>query len=309
MHYICNEIRPKMPTIISIPEVNRDDRIGSVFNVLFNIINRCENSPEIIFDFSGRTFFHPFFIAALGVYCDCSEKQFQFQNIGPNLKAYMDTITFSNPKILAKASDVDDLLRRYREKSYTPICKFPTQSAERDDIETRIQHLIEIQSNATGSAKFPLSYMFSELITNIVEHSQSEYGYIYSQYLTNEGCVDICIADKGISIFGSYVKAGKYDIQSNPAEALRLAVMGHSTKNLPFAENRGYGISTSIKMLVDGLHGSFFILSGGAFYRHDKNGANIVRLPESLEWNGTIVLLRIPLSNIPADFDGYKYVE
>ncbi len=300
-----------MVKTISIPQVHRDDRIGSVFNVLFQIINTCENEDDIVLDFNGRTFFHPFFIAPLGIYCDTADKKIQFINVNKDLSAYMDAIRFSVPKILTQAADIDEIITKYKEKTYTPICKFLTHSEERDKIESRIQHLIEIQSKATGSAKMPLTYLFSELITNIVEHSQSKYGYIYSQYLRKERCVDICIADEGITIFGSYIRANKFidDIQSNPAIALQLAVGGHSTKDLPDTENRGYGISTSIRMLVEGLHGSFFILSGGAFYRHDATGSTTVKLPESIEWNGTIILLRIPIGNIPQNFDYYKYIE
>lgn len=300
-----------MAKTIFIPEVSRDDRIGSVFNVLFRIIYSCENETDIVFDFKGQRFFHPFFIAPLAIYCDTTDKKITFSNTNENLTAYMNAIKFSTPKLLVRASDVDDIIAKYEKKTYTPICKFSTHSEEQDTIESRIQHLIEIQSQATGSAKMPLTYLFSELVANIVEHSQSEYGYIYSQYLKKEQCVDICIADKGITIFGSYIKANKFiaDIQSNPAKALELAVGGYSTKDLPQAENRGYGISTSIKMLVEGLYGSFFILSGGAFYRHDATGATTVKLPDTIEWDGTIILLRVPIGNIPNDFDYYKYIE
>ncbi|WP_297932302.1 ATP-binding protein [uncultured Alistipes sp.] len=296
---------------IYMPEIKRDDRIGSVFNSLFNIINICDCEDEIIFDFKDRVFFHPFFIAPLAIYCDTPGRRTQNINLNNGLQAYLSTIFFDSPQIITCASDVDNIIRAYGRKTYTPICKFLTDSADRDQIESQIQHLIEIQSAASGEAKMPLSYLFSELITNIVEHSQSKYGYIYSQYLNTEGCVDICIADNGVTILGSYIQANKYidDIQGDPAEALRLAVGGFSTKNLPNTENRGYGISSSIRMLVEGLRGSFFILSGSAFYRHDKNGKTIVRLPDSIEWHGTIVLLRVPIKNLPADFNCYKYVE
>lgn len=296
---------------IYMPKIKQDDRIGSVFNDLFDIISLCDCEDEIIFDFKGRTFFHPFFIAPLSIYCDTFECRTRNINLIGGLQTYLDTVFFESPRIIRSASDVENIIRTYGGKTYTPICKFLTDSADRDLIESRIQDLIEIQTKASGQAKVPLSYLFSELITNIVEHSQSKYGYIYSQYLSTEGCVDICIADNGITILGSYVRTNKYidDIQGNPAAALRLAVGGYSTKNLPGAENRGYGISSSIKMLVEGLKGSIFILSGGAFYRHDKNGMTIVRLPENIEWNGTIILLRIPIKNLPADFNCYKYVE
>lgn len=223
----------------------------------------------------------------------------------------MQAIAFESPIIINQAVDVNGIIAKYKDKSYTPICKFDAHAKDRDGIESQLQHLIEIQSKANGKAKVSLSYLFSELITNIVEHSQSNYGYIYSQYLDGEGYVDICIADKGITIFGSYIQSNKYDdlIINNSARALQLAVGGYSTKNRPDAENRGYGISTSIKMLVDGLKGAFFILSGNAFYRHDNTGATTVKLPDSIKWNGTIILLRIPIKNVPTNFDCYKYFE
>jgi hypothetical protein len=44
------------------------------------------------------------------------------------------------------------------------------------------------------------------------------------------------------------------------------ANQGISTKNLPNAENRGYGILTSKKMIIGGLSGNFIMLSGNALY-------------------------------------------
>ncbi|MCD8292002.1 MAG: hypothetical protein LUC91_10950, partial [Prevotella sp.] len=60
-------------------------------------------------------------------------------------------------------------------------------------------------------------------------------------------------------------------------------------------------------VLVEGLHGSFFMLSGGAFHRHDSNGSVYVKLPPSIQWNGTVILMKIPV-NIPSDFDYNKYI-
>ena len=97
------------------------------------------------------------------------------------------------------------------------------------------------------------------------------------------------------------------EINGDEAIALKLATEGRSTKNRPDAENRGYGISSSKEMLVEGLSGSFFMLSGGAFHRHDANGNVSVKLPDTINWNGTIVLMRIPVQ-VPKGFDYYNYV-
>jgi hypothetical protein len=60
-------------------------------------------------------------------------------------------------------------------------------------------------------------------------------------------------------------------------------------------------------MLVDGLNGGFFMLSGGAFHRHDSTGSDYVSLPKMMNWGGTIVLMRIPLF-VPQNFNYMNYV-
>lgn len=61
-------------------------------------------------------------------------------------------------------------------------------------------------------------------------------------------------------------------------------------------------------MVVDGLKGRFFMLSGTAFYRYADNNINAVNIPEDFRWNGTIILLRIP-TEAPSGFEFYNYVE
>lgn len=94
----------------------------------------------------------------------------------------------------------------------------------------------------------------------------------------------------------------------NEGAVLEKALNHISTKNLPNAENRGYGLPTTKTMLVEGMGGEFFILSGGAFHRHDKNGQATVCLPPAIYWNGTIVLLKIPIE-MPSTFNYLKYTE
>ena len=121
----------------------------------------------------------------------------------------------------------------------------------------------------------------------------------------------LCVADTGITIFNSYKDAGLHqeEIGEDEATALWLANEGYSTKNLPEAENRGYGISTSKRMLVEGLNGSFFMLSGSAFHRYERHQENYyVNLKNVFRWNGTVILLRIPVK-VPKGFNYYDYLE
>lgn len=57
-----------MNIAIKIPNADRDERIGSVFNHLFSVILQNEiygEGDNIIWDFSNTSFFHPFFLFPL----------------------------------------------------------------------------------------------------------------------------------------------------------------------------------------------------------------------------------------------------
>jgi anti-sigma regulatory factor (Ser/Thr protein kinase) len=166
------------------------------------------------------------------------------------------------------------------------------------------------QANIGQGGSSSLSYLISELLDNIYEHSQSPNGYVFSQYLEKEGVINLCIADTGINIAGSFKKAGlcQQEIDGNEAEALKLANEGYSTKNRPEAENRGYGISTSKAMLVTGMKGGFFMLSGGAFHRYENGANDYIDLGNIFRWKGTVILMRIPVV-LPKGFNYIDYLE
>ena len=164
--------------------------------------------------------------------------------------------------------DLGDILSPYIDRSYIPVCKFSLCNSNVDALQSVLQKVIEKQSRADSKITTPLSYFLGELICNMLQHSYGQYGYIFSQYLNKrENSIDLILADDGITIYGSYVNSGRYVdlIGDNEAEALKLANEGYSTKDLPETENRGFGISTSKSMLVNGLGGSFFMLSGELF--------------------------------------------
>ena len=72
-------------------------------------------------------------------------------------------------------------------------------------------------------------------------------------------------------------------------------------------KNRGYGIYTSKKMLINGLGGQYMIMSGGAVYMKSKDIDRFFTLPGDLRWNGTVVALRIPYQ--APHFNYINYIE
>lgn len=297
--------------MVNIPNVERDDRIGSAFNHLFQVVIDTEKNfdDEIVWNLQDATFFHPFYLAPLAIYKQSLDRDIRCDHIPHQIAGYLNLVHFENPLLITEDMDLETVLEPYIVRSYIPICKFGLCRNNVDGLQSILQRVIIQQSHSDVRIVSPLSYLLGEIVDNMNEHSKGRYGYIFSQYLRKENCIDLVLADDGITIFNSFVYSQKYldEINGNEAIALKLATEGKSTKNRPEAENRGWGISSSKDMLVEGLLGSFFILSGGAFYRHDISGNVSVKLPDTINWNGTVVLMRIPVQ-VPDRFDYYNYV-
>lgn len=156
----------------------------------------------------------------------------------------------------------------------------------------------------------PFSYAIGELMDNILEHSKGTKGYVFWLKSQQDNSIYLCLADNGQTIFGNYQNDGRHtlEIDGNEAQAIRLANEGYSTKNKLNMNNRGFGIRTSKRMLVSGLGGSFFMLSGGGFHRFDDYVNDYADISKFMHWNGTILLLRIPC-HIPRGFNFYDYLE
>ncbi len=171
------------------------------------------------------------------------------------------------------------------------------------------EHLSPDCPDLLKSLNMPLTYLLDELICNIQQHAQTEQGYAYLMYNRAASAIEIIIADFGITIYGSYVAAQKHldKLGDSDAEALNLAQNGYSVKNLPETENRGYGISSNMKMVVDGLHGEFAALSGNALLLQMANNRKILALPPEIDFKGTMIMVRIP-AQVPEGFNFYNYM-
>lgn len=199
-------------------------------------------------------------------------------------------------------------LEKYASKTYIPIIDFAAgrnsdaKEAVSSIVENMIIRQLSIQSNVANGLK----YMIDETLDNISEHSESDRGYIFAQAYPTKGFLDVCIADRGVSLLGSYEKLPGNEIVSD-MEAIKAANRGLSSKNLPDAENRGFGIRTSKQMLIQGLGGQYLMISGSSLYIKTRNIDSFYSMPQALRWNGTIVALRIPYHS--ASFNYINYIE
>ena len=298
--------------IVKIPNVSEEVRIGYSFNYMIKVIAETKTADTVLWDFADVTFLHPFFLAPLAIFKNTSGKNIECINMSLRIQSYLNSICFDRMLHFGQEEreDVENVMQKYADKSYLPLCSFAMTDSNKDTFGSIMKSVIMKQVNIGQGGSSSLSYLISELLDNIYEHSLSPNGYVFSQYLEKEGVINLCIADTGITIAGSFEKAGLYqkEIDGKETEALKLANEGYSTKNRPEAENRGYGISTSKAMLVTGMKGGFFTLSGGAFHRYENGANDYIDLRNLFHWNGTIILMRIPVV-LPEGFNYIDYLE
>lgn len=290
---------------VDISDSRMSDGLLAAMNVI-NQINECTDS-DITLDFSDVRFVTPLYVLPLVVFLNGSDKNITISNAGE----YLQTIGFAKgmyPDKMRK-SEFLAVMEKYSRKTYIPIVSFPASKDsddEKDVILSTVESMIVRQLGIEANVATGLKYMLGESIDNIIQHANSERGYIFAQSYPHKGYLDICIADSGITLLGSYRTLPDNEIESD-LEAIQAANRGISTKNLPNAENRGYGIITSKKMLIDGLGGSFIMMSGNAMHLYNSENRKFVETPSNIRWDGTIIALRVPYIN--KDFQYINYIE
>ena len=287
----------------------KDDRLIDGLTPVVYMMSQIEGAEEqeVTVDFSDTRFISPVFALSLIVYLSRCGKQVSFRNV-PD---YIELIGLCKGGIKPdqmRHTEFLAQLEKYASKTYIPIIDFAAgrnsdaKEAVSSIVENMIIHQLSIQSNVANGFK----YMIDETLDNITEHSDSDRGYIFAQAYPTKGFLDVCIADRGVSLLGSYEKLPDNEILSD-MEAIKAANRGLSSKNLPDAENRGFGIRTSKQMLIQGLGGQYLMISGSSLYIKTRNLDSFYSMPNGLRWNGTIVALRIPYHS--TTFNYINYIE
>jgi hypothetical protein len=289
---------------IIFPEFTWHNGIGMQLLHL-NLVLRGLSSDIEVIDFSNMKFTPPL----LSIFYSSTISESDPEIVVSGLNSYLQTINFPNGLYCNSEENLIRELYRFNSKTYLPIIKFSTDSTGDNPIirEKILSHVLRsIRTIASLPANYysAFSYLISELTDNICEHAAHPFGYLAFQYYRENGYIDICLADRGVGLLGSYQKYnGERDFSSitNHLEAVDAAIKGSSTKKI--AEERGFGIATSRRILVEGLGGSFVYLSGNGLLINEELtnfGTN---------FNGSIVLIRIPVRTFKEEFDWSDYVE
>ncbi|MHA2166744.1 MAG: ATP-binding protein [Candidatus Hodarchaeales archaeon] len=143
--------------------------------------------------------------------------------------------------------------------------------------------------------------VLNELTDNIYEHSKFSHAYIAAQSYPNLKYTEVTIIDNGISIPSSY-EINNITIEDD-IDGLSKALDGISTKS----SERGFGLSTTLRVLRKALNSECLIISRGAELIADKKNMNMRSLPQNEIFNGTLISARIPYNLKKVNY--YDYAE
>ncbi|HRH36025.1 MAG TPA: hypothetical protein PKY12_13255, partial [Catalimonadaceae bacterium] len=224
----------------------------------------------------------------------------------PHVQSYMsllnypDGLQFSWPY----PENLEKLFEKFKDASYLPILNFPVDSSDQSDqfrqkLISFFESLLIQQGELKGETIFAMKYFVNELIDNMVNHSRVPTGKIFAQAFPTKRFVDICLLDMGRTLLESYQEdeRSRYPNINNHLEAMDAAANGKSTKDMEIT--RGYGISTSRRMLTEGLSGNFFMLSGSAWFYQDLKTEASGIFTNNVFWPGIYTAIRIPLWESP----------
>jgi anti-sigma regulatory factor (Ser/Thr protein kinase) len=189
---------------------------------------------------------------------------------------------------------------------YIPL----TQIRDRTRLTEIIQELVPLLHCSPEQAD-PIKYVLSEMIRNVLEHSNSANGAIVcAKYFKKSNRVSIGIVDNGIGIFESLKK---FHDPSDNLRALQLAltpgITGTTSKIGGTEYNAGAGLFFT-KSIAKVSNNFFLLYSGNALYRLKKDkevndtelfadplrdNSTLKKMP--LIWKGTMVGFDISLDN------------
>ncbi|MDI6723770.1 MAG: hypothetical protein QMD61_03920 [Methanobacterium sp.] len=208
--------------------------------------------------------------------------------VSPQVHGYVSAIL---PDFLANKSYVPS-------KTYVPLRQLTPNQPE--IMHKTTDEIIDLADTSYGG-EGAFFYLFTELINNIEDHSNSTKAFIMAQKYKKLDFTEACVFDNGITIPKCFEN---HDINfSTDSEAIEKAMNGKSTKK--DQNGRGWGINTNVQIFTEGLDGEIFIASRDGAVYINKDKIERYRSSGIYHLDGTLVSLRIPRGSI----DVTKYLE
>ena len=269
----------------------KDDSLISQMAILYQVFSQIKQKEKVNFDLSNLNWVCPLLILPIAAYIHETASKYKLP-LNLDISSYLKTIHF--PEGVSSVS----AFRRI--SNYIPISLLKRKDPiGRERLVTLFSEMVYESLKAVAGTENAVYYPITELVTNIFEHSKKDEGWIFAQFYPRKNFLDLCILDCGRGLAGAYLQ--EQSLKVSDPEAIKRAVMGYSVK--PEIE-RGYGLSTSKRVICEGFGGSFTIISGGAGLISQGKQEKLIKFP-SFDWQGVIVAYRVPQPKKAIDITPY----
>jgi hypothetical protein len=182
--------------------------------------------------------------------------------------------------------------------SYVPICAVELNDPPAGQkLLSTFQDKVLMLGGFDQRLKTPLFFPISELVENILQHSECQRGYFLAQFYRKKGFVEITIVDRGIGLRQSYQKYAGLILSHS--EAIEAALNGISTSR---DNTRGRGIPKSRESVCDKLNGCLMLITGDSALI-SENDTNLIYNLGDFMWDGVVLHMRIPRNVDPVGID------
>ncbi len=281
-----------MKTIL-IPKPAGDSLVEQLSS-FYMTLKGLDGAEKICFDLSNLVWACPVLLTPLAAYIQTTSSTFKIPHSHP-IKPYLESIQFPDGIDFISPS----AMIWQREKTYLPIEVLKKEAgADRERLESLFADMVLKIMDAVPGTQSSIYYPMSELVANIFDHSNAGKGFIFGQYYPKKEYLDICIVDRGRGLSKTY--ADEKNVILSDKEAIEQVMRGVSTKS----PERGYGVRTSKRIICEGLHGGYIMISGGGAFVAVRKQERLVELPK-FHWQGVIIAYRIPKPTTPLDITPY----
>ena len=277
-------------------ELQSKRNLKEVIEQFEELVNQVQGNKkgDVIFDFNKVRWITPqqsIFLSSI-----LSEKPELYNDT--SISTYLQTLRFPTGYLIDGDTNIEELFTRYHDKTYIPILKLRLADAS-DDSDVRAEFLRCFLDHITTVLSFKsnhvdgLRYILADLLTNIFEHSESEYAFFTFQNYPILKKMEICVCDTGIGLLETYLKNKNsldrdFSHIKTHMEAMTNVVSGLSTKSI----ERGFGVHTSRNMVMNGFKGTFIYQSGDAL------SINETISNSDCSVDGVIFSINIPYDNM-----------
>jgi hypothetical protein len=273
----------------------------------------CDDSDEIILDFSSMGRIEPFAIVYLAKIIKDqrnNKKDVKFKVTGHKQKEYAANMGFFKAFGLnfGRAINCHEGTDNFIPYSEVVISSIDEDSRKehkkaQEILENKSKKMSQILSRSdSGILVDYLTFSIREILRNVYEHSSSEKIRYCSQYWPTYSLVEVAISDDGIGLKNSISK-NPYVRVENDSEAIQMALMpGVSSKKykgIPddrddYWQNSGFGLYMCCRICGNG--GDFLICSGNHAILINSQGKKHYALNH--EFSGTFVRLKLETSQL-----------